>query len=72
MPRNLPAILQEIAIGAVVGVIAVIVWVLAIGPGVTPWQYLAANAVILVVAGLAASAWSRWRAGRRESQEARR
>lgn len=69
MPKTVHQILQEVAIGVIVGVIAVVVWVLTIGPDSSPWQYLVANVVLLLAAGFTASAWSRWRAGRRASKE---
>ena len=73
MPETVKQILQEIAIGVVVGAIAAVVWVLVVGPAqASPWTFFVVNVVVLLASGFTASAWSRWRADRRGSQEARR
>ncbi|MFG2532773.1 hypothetical protein [Streptomyces sp. NPDC048516] len=72
MPETGKQILQEIGIGAVVGAIAAVVWVLVVGSSqVSPWTFFFANVIVLLAAGSTASAWSRWQVARR-SKEARR
>jgi hypothetical protein len=73
MPETGKQILQEITIGAVVGAVAAVVWVLVVGSSeMSPWTFFVVNVVVLLAAGVAASAWSQWRAGRRNSQGAGR
>lgn len=72
MPKTVRQVLQEIGIGAVVGAIAVVVWVLTIGANASLWEFFIANIVVILAAGFTASAWSRWRAGRHQPKGARR
>ncbi|MEW1754134.1 hypothetical protein [Streptomyces angustmyceticus] len=66
MPETLKQILQEIAIGAIVGAIAAVVWVFVVGSAqASPWTFFVVNVVVLLAAGCAASAWSHWQSGRR-------
>ncbi|WP_331756681.1 hypothetical protein [Streptomyces decoyicus] len=73
MPKTVKQILQEITIGAVVGAIAAVVWVLVVGPAqASPWTFFVANVVVLLAAGFTASAWSHWQASRHQSKGAGR
>ncbi|MER6844791.1 hypothetical protein [Streptomyces platensis] len=66
MPETGKQILQEIGIGAVVGAIAAVVWVLIVGSSqVSPWTFFVVNVVVLLAAGACASAWSHWQYDRR-------
>lgn len=65
MPETVKQILQEIAIGAIVGAIAAVVWVLVVGSTqASPWTFFVVNVIVLLAAGVSASAWSHWRAAR--------
>ena len=59
MPETVKQILKEIAIGAVVGVMAAIAWVLIVGSAqVSPWTFFVVSVIVMLAAGFLASVWS--------------